>query len=140
MPTAGQMFHATGGQHSNSDEFFQAREHSERLDEGKKFLEVRENRLLLQQTEKKACGSLAAKVPLNEETFEKCNEPDIKISCEWKGIEVKADKKEETFALCNSAPVQHPNLPTIGYTWSILMRDSQGRDSFTKDTLLSASD
>ena len=47
---------------------------------------------------------MAAKVPLNEETFEKCNEPDIKISCEWKGIEVKADKKEEMFALCNSAP------------------------------------
>jgi len=36
--------------------------------------------------------------------------------------------------------LQHPNLPTIGYAQSILMRDSRGCDSFTKDTLLSASD
>jgi len=36
--------------------------------------------------------------------------------------------------------MQCPNLPTIGYAQSILMRDSQGRDSFTKDALLSASD
>ena len=37
-------------------------------------------------------------------------------------------------------PLQHPNLPTIGYTQSVLMRDSQGRDSFTEDALLSAWD
>jgi len=36
--------------------------------------------------------------------------------------------------------MQHPSLPVIGCAQSILMRDSQGRDSFTKDTLLSASD
>ena len=36
--------------------------------------------------------------------------------------------------------VQHPNLPVIGYAWSALMRDSQGRDSFTEDALLSAWD
>ena len=36
--------------------------------------------------------------------------------------------------------LQHPNLPAIGYTKSILIRDSRGRDSFTKDTLLSALD
>jgi len=36
--------------------------------------------------------------------------------------------------------LQHPNLPTIGYTQSVLMRDSQGRDSFTEDALLSAWD
>ena len=35
--------------------------------------------------------------------------------------------------------VQYPNLPVIGYAWSILIRDSRGHDSFTKDTLLSAS-
>jgi len=34
--------------------------------------------------------------------------------------------------------MQHPNLPAIGCAQSILMRDSQGRDSFTEDTLLSA--
>jgi len=34
--------------------------------------------------------------------------------------------------------VQHPDLPVIGYAQSILMRDSQGRDSFTEDALLSA--
>ena len=36
--------------------------------------------------------------------------------------------------------LQCPNLPTIGYAQSILTRDSQGRDSFTEDTLLSAWD
>jgi len=36
--------------------------------------------------------------------------------------------------------VQCPNLPTIGYAQSVLTRDSQGRDSFTKDALLSVSD
>jgi len=39
-----------------------------------------------------------------------------------------------------ASKMQHPNLPTMGYTQSILMRDSRGRDSFTKDALLSASD
>jgi len=39
-----------------------------------------------------------------------------------------------------SLQVQCPNLPAIGYAQSILTRDSQGRDSFTKDTLLSASE
>jgi len=39
-----------------------------------------------------------------------------------------------------AAGVQYPNLPIIGYTKSILMRDSQGRDSFTEDTLLSVWD
>jgi len=34
---SGQMFFATGGQHLNSDEFFQARKHSKRLDEDKSF-------------------------------------------------------------------------------------------------------
>jgi len=48
---------------------------------------------------------------------------------------------------CNSAD---PNMCSVrcntliclqfGYTWSILIRDSQGRDSFTEDTLLSAWD
>jgi len=38
------------------------------------------------------------------------------------------------------ADLQHPNLPAIGYAQSVLMRDSQGRDSFTEDTLLSMSD
>jgi len=32
---AGQMFCATGGQHLNSDEFFQAREHASRLEKAK---------------------------------------------------------------------------------------------------------
>jgi len=36
--------------------------------------------------------------------------------------------------------VQRPSLPAIGCAQSVLMRDSQGRDSFTKDTLLSTSD
>jgi len=36
--------------------------------------------------------------------------------------------------------MQHPNLPMIGYAQSVLTRDSRGRDSFTKDALLSASD
>jgi len=101
---AGQMFYATGGQHLNSDEFFQAQEHSKRLDEAKKLLEVKENWLLLQQTEKRARNLLAAKCPLNEETFKKYNKPDIKVLCKWKGIKVKADKKEEMFTLYNSAP------------------------------------
>ena len=36
--------------------------------------------------------------------------------------------------------LQCPNLPVIGYSQSIPMRDSQGRDSFTEDALLSAWD
>jgi len=43
-------------------------------------------------------------------------------------------------ALLNCFTLQCPNLPVIGYTQSILMRDSQGRDSFTEDALLSVSD
>jgi len=40
----------------------------------------------------------------------------------------------------SSIILQHPNLPTVGSTWSILTRDSQGRDSFTEDALFSAWD
>jgi len=39
-----------------------------------------------------------------------------------------------------AAHLQHPNLPAIGCAQSILMRDSQGRDSFMEDALLSAWD
>jgi len=46
---------------------------------------------------------------------------------------------EKQFAK-QSDHLQHPNLPAIGYTQSVLMRNSRGCDSFTKDTLLSASD
>jgi len=35
---------------------------------------------------------------------------------------------------------QRPDLPVIGYTQSILMPDSQGRDSFMEDTPLSVWD
>jgi len=106
---AGQMFFATGGQHLNSDEFFQAREHSQRLETAKKIQEEKQNRVLLQETEKKARDLLTSKGPLNDETFKKYNKPDIKLLCKWKEIKVKDDKKEEMYRLYIVQP--EPPMP-----------------------------
>jgi len=93
-----------GGQHLNSDEFFQACEHSKPLEEAKKMQDKKENGLLLQETEKKAHQLLSTKGPLTDKTYKQCNKPDIKLLCKWKQIEVKADKKDIMFNLHSSAP------------------------------------
>jgi len=101
---AGQMFFATGGQHLNSDEFFQAREYAVRLDEAKKIKEVKENRLLLIELEKKARDVLRQQGPLTHDTYKTYNKPVIKLLCKWKRVKIVVDKKKELFDLCLSNP------------------------------------
>jgi len=109
----GQMFHATGGQHLNSNEFFQAREHFKRLEEAKGIRDKKKNRLLLQETEKKTRQLLSEKGPLTQETYKSYNKPDIKLLCKWKQVKVKADMKDVMLNLYSSAPE-----PPLAKPWS----------------------
>jgi len=103
---AGQMFFATGGQHLNSDEFFQAREHVKRLEEADK-----QNRLLLQQLDEKARKLLREKGPLNDDTFKPYNKPDIKLLCKWKSLKVgDCDAKKKMYDMYILEP--EPPAPT----------------------------
>jgi len=61
---AGQMFYATDDHHLNLNEFIQARELSKSLEEAKSIRDKKKNRLLLQETEKKAHQLLSEKGPL----------------------------------------------------------------------------
>jgi len=112
---AGQMFFATGGQHLNSDEFFQAREHAKRLDEAKSFQDQKEKRLLVQQTGIKAHELLNRKGSLNDKTYKAYTKPEIKLLCKWKGIKILKDddKKQNLYDLYLS----HPN-PQASQPWS----------------------
>ena len=108
---AGQMFFATGGQHLNSDEFFQAREHAKRLQEAKKLEEEKKNRVLLMKLEENARGLLREKGPLNDDTFKPYKKPDIKLLCKWKQIKVKEeDVKKKMYDLYILHP--EPETPT----------------------------
>ena len=62
--TSGQMFYATGGQHLNSDEFFQARALADRQEVVLKLQRKKEKRLLLLKLHQDARELLATKGPL----------------------------------------------------------------------------
>ena len=64
--TSGQMFYATGGQHLNSDEFFQARALADREEAIVKAEKEKQKRLLLIKLHEDARELLASKGPLTE--------------------------------------------------------------------------
>jgi len=93
---SGQLFHATGGQHLNSDKFFQARAQVEREDGVSKLEKKKKNRLLLLELEEKARKLLSDKGPLTVETSNtrSYSKADIKLLCKWKGAKMlKVDGK-----------------------------------------------
>ena len=102
---SGQLFHATGGQHLNSDEFFKARAMVEREEAVVKEEKTKQNRILLLDLEKEARALLAIKGPLTVETANArvFSKADIKLLCKWKGtkntkINGKVPDKKENFA------------------------------------------
>jgi len=106
---AGQMLFATGEQHLNSDEFFQAREHAKRLEDAKKVQEMKEKRLLLQKSEVEARVLLTAKGPLNEETYKNFSVKEIKLLCKWKRCKIdNLSRKKQYFDAYLEAP-EPPN-------------------------------
>jgi len=83
---SGQLFHATGGQHLNSDDFFQARALIEREESVSKFEKKKKNMLLLLDLDKEARSLLARKGPFTLETSQgrAYSKADIKLLCKWK--------------------------------------------------------
>jgi hypothetical protein len=95
--TAGQMFHATGGRHTNCDEFFQARTLSQRearvkeLEARKKTLQgnqLLENAVMILLQQK---GSL---VEQNASTF---RVDDLKLLLKWKKVKPASSRKDDLF-------------------------------------------
>jgi len=114
--TSGQMIYVTGGQHLNSDEFFQARALAEQEKAVLKLEKKKKKRLLLLKLHQGACELLATKGPLTQEIAKGClySKEDFKLLCKWKNAKMtKArggklpDKKADFVALYFA----HPDPP-----------------------------
>jgi hypothetical protein len=93
--TAGQMFFATGGQHLNSDEFFQATE----LRNRQKVIDAMEAKKDLRQKmikeQKEAVKIIREKGELTSKTFRMFVVPEIKILLKWKGAKPESSRKAD---------------------------------------------
>jgi len=108
----GQMFYATGGQHLNSDEFFQAREHASRLEKAKKTEDQKGKRLLLHKLETEARAILSAQGQLNADSYKLYKVKTIKLLCKWKRIKTdNLTRKEQLFDLYVANPEPPPPEP-----------------------------
>jgi len=112
---AGQMLYATGGQHLNSDEFFQARGHAVRLDAAKRMQNEKEKWLLLQQAETDARALLATKGHLTTEespTYKAYSVKEMKQLCKWKRCKLdNLSRKKQYFELYVATPEPPPPDP-----------------------------
>jgi len=117
--TSGQMFYATGGQHLNSDEFFQARALADREEAIVKMGKQKEKRVLLLKLHSQARELLAKKGPVTVENVKGrlYSKEDLKLLCKWKKAGLtkgdngkNKDKKEDLAALYFSHP--EPPNPT----------------------------
>jgi hypothetical protein len=111
--TAGQLFHATGGRHLNSDDFFRARALAER-DCAIKEVEQRKKALLKAvELENNARHLLTRKgnlVPENERNF---NVADLKLLLKWKKVKASSFKKADLVM----AYYNNPSPPNV-QPWS----------------------
>ena len=143
--TAGQMFYATGGNHLNSDEFFQARALVEREEAVVRLEKEKKTRLHLLKEHQKARELLATKGLLTEENAKTRlydSKEDLKLLCSWKKAKLtkgddrkKKDKKEDYVALYFSLPE-----PPDSALWSLddeaELEDMKKEDVPLKDTHL----
>jgi len=94
------MFFATGGQHLNSDEFFQAREHAKRLENTKKIQDEKEKRILIQKVDLDARAMLSTQGPLTHKSYKTHSVKAIKQLCKWKHCKIdNLTRKQQYFDL-----------------------------------------
>jgi len=104
--TSGQMFCATGGQHFNAEDFFNAKTLTERQAKAAVVEKDKQERLDKFQTDREAKSLLQEKaVALNRYNEKKFVMPEIKLLCKWKGCKVTLSKnKEHHIVACEKMP------------------------------------
>jgi hypothetical protein len=111
--TAGQMFHATGGRHLNSDEFFKARALSEREASIKALLTRKKKLVASISLELQVTALLNEKGNPSEENARPYTVPELKLLLKWKKIKPTSSKKTDLI----HAFANHPSPPNA-VPWS----------------------
>ena len=106
------MFHVTGGQHLNSNEFFQAKALAVQETHAKKMEEVKKKRIAAVQVETKAKEILAAKggemTPQNANQF---TLKDLQTLLKWKNLKItklNSSNKDDFIKLYIAKPMPPP--------------------------------
>jgi DNA-binding transcriptional MerR regulator len=110
--TAGQLFHATGGRHLNSDEFFKARELKRREEEVAKMEEAKKNRGKYCTDQRDAVLMLRRKGELTYMTEKEFTLAEIKTLLKWKKVKAVSSKKRDMVDAYIAAP-----KPKIQKVW-----------------------
>jgi hypothetical protein len=111
--SAGQTFHATGGGHLNSDDFFKAAELKARENKIKAMEEVKSERDKYCKNQWAAIRLIKLKGELTLDTEKAFTLPEVKIMNKWKMIKTTGTKKRELVEAYTAVP--KPKIQTI---WS----------------------
>jgi hypothetical protein len=111
--SAGQTFHATGGGHLNSDDFFKAAELKARENKVKAMEEIKKERAKYCNNQWAAIRLIKAKGELTLETEKRFTLLEIKAMLKWKKIKPTGTKKRDLVEAYMGAP--KPKIQTI---WS----------------------
>ena len=93
---AGQLFHATGGTHLNSNEFFQAKALETRLEEAGELEANKKNRSEAIAVEANARDILSSKGELTLENEKSFNLKHLKVLLKWKGLKIKKARRQRS--------------------------------------------
>jgi DDE superfamily endonuclease len=110
--THGQLFYATGGRHTNSNEFFKARELKRREPEIKKMEDLKAARIKYCQEQMKAVKLIREKGELTWEREKVFRNPEIEMLLKWKKVVIKSKRKKDMIQAYVDAP-----KPKIQKTW-----------------------
>jgi hypothetical protein len=110
--TAGQTFHATGGGHLNSDDFFLAAEAKARENQVKLMEDLKKERDKYCKNQWAALRIIKAKGELTWETEGKFSLADVKTLCKWKQIKPDGTKKKDLVEAYTDCP-----KPKIQVVW-----------------------
>jgi hypothetical protein len=102
--TAGQTFHATGGGHLNSDDFFLAAAAKARDHEVKAMEEIKKNRKRYCDDQWAALRLIKAKGELTFETASRFSLAETKTMAKWKKIKPTGTKKSDLVEAYTNAP------------------------------------
>jgi hypothetical protein len=133
--TAGHMFHATAGQHLNSDEFFKARALAKREGRIKDLLAKKKLNNAAVVLEGMVTALLTVKGNPSEETGRNYTVPELKLLLKWKKVKPTSTKKDDLIhAFANHPPP--PNAVPWSDDKEMHMLIFQGRTCTTNELIL----
>jgi hypothetical protein len=127
--SAGKTFHATGGGHLNSDDYFKAAELKARANKLKAMEEVKKEREKYCKDQWAALRLIKAKGELTWDTVSRFTIFEIKILLKWKKVKATGTKKRDLVEAYTDAP-----KPIIQPMWK---RSEQAKLDALKDTNVS---